>query len=355
MATMHLHMIQNEAPSNQSMTRDFELVIVGAGPIGIACGIEARRRDVRALILEKGCITNSIFNYPTQMVFFSTPQLLEVGDIPFVTLGPKPTRAETLAYYRRAAEHYDLRIQTHEAVEEILGDRGEGGEYVVRTSKGKSYSSRYVVLATGCYDHPNLLGVPGEDLPKVSHYYRDPHPYYRQRVAVVGGQNSAAEAALDLHRCGASVTLIHRRSSLGDSVKYWVRPDIENRIKDGSIQAIFDAGVERIEEDAVLVSSPQGERLRIENDFVFLLTGYRADLRFLRKTGIVLDLETEKPLHDPATMETNLRGLYVAGVVTAGKENGKLFIENTRYHAKLILQDIQRKILVGKDEDDDEG
>lgn len=332
------------------MSTTYDVIVVGAGPLGIACGVEARRRELKALILEKGCLTNSIYGYPTQLVFFSTPQLLEVGDVPFVTAGPKPTRAEALTYYRRVCEYYDLNVQTHERVEEILAEGTDG--YSVRTSRGKLYRTRFVVLATGCYDNANLLGIPGEDLPGVSHYYRESHPYFRQRVAVVGGQNSAAEAALELHRSGAAVTLIHRGLSFGDSVKYWVRPDVENRIREGSIRALFGATVERIEEGAILVRRGEAEPIRVECDFVFLLTGYHADFDFFRRIGVVLDLESQKPLHDPATMETTLRGVYIAGVVAGGRENGKLFIENTRYHAKLIFQDIRRKLMAGAEDDD---
>lgn len=326
----------------------YDVVIIGAGPIGIACGIEASRRGIKAAIFDKGSLTDSIYRYPPQTVFFSSPRLLEIGEVPFVTAGAKSTRHEALQYYRRVVEHFELDVRTFERVEEIRGENTE--EYIVRTSCNSVYEARFVVIATGYYDNPNLLGVPGEDLEKVTHYHRDPHPYYRKKVAVVGGQNSAVEAALDLFHHGAEVTLIHRRAALGDSVKYWLRPDIENRIQEGSIRGIFEAQVERIEENELVVRCPGGESIELENDFVFLMTGYHADFEFLESAGIVLDRESGKPVHDPATMETNLQGLYIAGVIAGGPESSRLFIENTRYHAKLIFQDIDRKLSLETEE-----
>lgn len=321
------------------------VVIVGAGPIGIACGVEARRRGIDAVLLEKGCVANSIYSYPPHTVFFSTSRQLELGGVPFVSSALRPTRSEVLAYYRRVAEHYDLDVRAYQRAEDIRP--APDGWHVVRASGDRFTIARYVVLATGCYDQPNLLGVPGEDSNKVSHYAKDPHAFFRQKVAVVGGQNSSAEAALDLWRHGAEVTLVHRGAALGDSVKYWVRPDIENRIREGSIRAIFEAQVERIEPRWLYVRRRGGEVVPIENDFVFLLTGYHADFDFLGRVGIVFEENTQRPLHDPATLETNVAGIYVAGVVVGGRESGKLFIENTRYHAQLIFQDIQRKSKAG--------
>jgi len=328
------------------MARQPDIIVVGAGPIGIACGIEASRRGITSLILEKGCLVNSIYHYPPQLVFFSSPQLLELAHIPMIIAGTKPKRMEVLAYYRRLAEFFELDVHAYEKVEEVQVE--EDGMYTVRTSKGKAYKTRFVVLATGNYDHPNLIGVPGEDLPKVSHYYKESHPYYRQKVAVVGGQNSAVEASLDLWRHGAEVTLIHRKPSLGEGVKYWLLPDIEARIREGSIRALFDTRVERIEGNHIVVHLADGKTEKIANDFVFILTGYHPDLDFLKRTGVVLDLETLTPLHDPATMETNMPGIYIAGVAAGGR-GSKLFIENTRYHAKLILQSIERKLEGGED------
>ena len=319
-----------------------ELLIVGSGPIGIACGIEAARRGIPAVILEKGCLLDSITRFAPQLVFFSTPELLELADVPFITAGPKPTRGEILQYYRRLAEHFRLDVRTYEAAEHVA--RRSDGRFDVRSSRGASYSPRCVALAIGFYDHANLLGVEGEDLPKVSHYYGDPHPHYHRKVAVIGAQNSAVEAALELHRVGASVTLIHRGPALGSGVKYWLRPDIENRIKEGSIAAHFNTIVERISGESITLRNGGGERFEVANDFVFAMTGYHADFEFLERAGIRLDPETLKPAHDPATMETNVPGLYIAGVAAGGRDANKIFIENSRVHAKLILEDVARKL-----------
>ena len=321
-----------------------DLLIVGSGPIGIACGIEAARRKVPAVILEKGCLLDSVTRFPPHLVFFSTPELLELADVPFITAGPKPTRGEILQYYRRLAEHFRLDVRVYESAERIAR---HDGRFEVRSSRGAEYSPRFVTLAIGFYDHPNLLGIEGENLPKVSHYYGDPHPHYRRRVAVIGGQNSAVEAALELHRVGASVTLVHRGPALGSGVKYWLRPDIENRIKEGSIAAHFDTVVERIAEETITLRNGRGERFEIPNDFVFAMTGYHADFGFLERAGIRLDPGTLKPAHDPATMETNVPGLYIAGVAAGGRDANKIFIENSRVHARLILEDIERKLAAG--------
>ncbi len=318
------------------------VVIVGAGPIGIACGVEAKRRGIDAVLLEKGCIANSIYAYPPNLVFFSSARQLEIGGVPFVCAGHRPTRAEVLTYYRRVVEHYELDVRSYQRVEDIRTDSDRG--HLVQASGDRLYAARYVVLATGCYDHPNLLGVPGEDSSNVSHYAKEGHAFFRQKVTVVGGQNSAVETALDLLKSGAEVTLVHRGASLGDSVKYWLRPEIENRIADGSIRAFFEAQVERIERRKVLIRTKTEECLRLESDFVFILTGYHADFAFLARAGVVLEEDTQRPLHDPATLETNVPGIYVAGTVAGGRETGKLTIETTRYHAQLIFQDIQRKL-----------
>jgi thioredoxin reductase (NADPH) len=317
-----------------------ELLIVGSGPIGIACGIEAARRGVPAVIVEKGALLNSICRFAPQLVFFSTARLLELADVPFVTSGPKPTRAEILQYYRRLVEHFDLDVRLHEPIQGVEALPGSG--FRVRSTR-ETHAARFVVLAIGFYDLPNLLGIEGEDLPKVSHYYADPHPFFRRRVAVIGGQNSAVEAALELQRTGAVVTLIHRGPALGDGVKYWIRPDIENRIKEGSIGAFFNTTVVRITERSLVLRAPDGTVRELENDFVFALTGYHADRAFLERAGIHIDPETLKPRHDPRTMETNVPGLYVAGVAAGGREANKIFIENSRVHALMILDDVMQK------------
>ncbi len=320
---------------------EIELIIVGAGPIGIACGVEASRAGLSHLLIEKGCLTNSIHRFAANLVFFSTPNLLEIGDVPFITAGPKPARGEVLLYYRRVAEHFRLNLRLYEKVLEVERD-GKGG-FVVASDQGR-YAARRVVLAIGFYDHPNRLGVPGEELPKVSHFYREPHPYFRQKVAVIGGQNSAAEAALDLWRNGAEVTLIHRHEQLGSSLKYWIRPDLENRLREGSIKALFNAEVARIEAKSITVKNSGGQLATLENDFVFAMTGYHPDFEFLEKMGIRLESEKMKPALDPDTMETNVPGMYIAGVATGGKETGQIFIENGREHAKKIVRDILGKV-----------
>lgn len=310
-----------------------DLVVVGAGPIGIACGVEAARAGISCRLLEKGCVTDAIFQFPPQLVFFSTPELLEIGDIPMLISGPKPSRVDLLKYYRRVAEHFSLDVRTHEKVLSVEGDRESG--FVLRTTRGE-HRARRVVLAVGFYDHPNLLGIPGEDLEKVSHYYTEPFPHYRRDVAVIGGQNSAAEAALELYRQGARVTLIHRGESLGRSVKYWVRPDLENRIAEGSIRAHFETVVTRIEETSIELRHADGSTSTIPNDFVFALTGYHADFEFLEGAGIRLEGEKRRPAHDPESMETNRPGVYIAGVATGGTDTTRIFIENGREHARRI-------------------
>jgi thioredoxin reductase (NADPH) len=318
----------------------FDLVIVGAGPIGIACGVEAVRAGLSHLLIEKGCLTSALYRFPSNVVFFSTANLLEIGDVPLVVAGAKPSRRELLIYYRRVAEHYRLSVRLYERVLDVAAS---GGGFEVRSDRAR-YRARQVVLANGFYDHPKLLGVPGEELPKVSHYYTEPYPYYRQRVAVVGAQNSAVEAALDLHRNGVQdLTLIHRGPGLGSAIKYWVRPDIENRIREGSIRALFDTDVVRIEESSIVLRRrlPGGDRIEtLENDFVLAMTGYRSDLEFLVRLGIRLEGEKRRPVFDPETMETNVPGLFVAGVAAGGLDTNRIFIENGRVHAKVIASTI---------------
>jgi thioredoxin reductase (NADPH) len=321
-----------------------DVLVVGAGPTGMACAIEAQRAGFNSLIVDKGCLVNSIYHYPSNMVFFTTPELLEIGDIPFTTAMAKPNRLEALEYYRRVAEHYDLRIHQYEWVKTITG---KDGDFRITTTDRHSaihdYRARKVVLATGYYDLANLLNVPGEDLEKVFHYYRDPHPSYNADVLVIGGKNSAAEAALDLWRHGARVTIVHRGPQMHNNVKYWVRPDIENRIKSGQIPAHFNSTVREINDDCVELKTPSGA-VRLKNDFVFALTGYHPDYDFLRSVGIELSSEQLRPVCDPETLESNVPGVYVAGVIVAGSRTSEIFIENGRFHGKLIANHLREKL-----------
>ena len=326
------------------MNDRFDVLVVGAGPTGLACGIEAQRADLKLLILEKGCLVNSLFHYPPNMTFFTTRELLEIGDLPFVSVNIKPARAEALEYYRRVADHYHLPIHYEERVTRV---RKEDGTFVIdtdlRSGQHCQYHSRNVVLATGYYDLPNLMNVPGEDLPKVSHYYREPHQFFGRRVAVIGGGNSAAIAALDLYRYGAEVTLVVRERELSRHIKYWIRPDLENRIKEGSVHALFGSEVTEIAHDWVLARNSEGETLRLENDFVFALTGYHPDFDFLRSAGVRIDPNTCRPECSTETRETNVAGLYLAGVIIAGMDTNEIFIENGRFHGKQIVDDIKWK------------
>ncbi len=321
-----------------------DLLVVGAGPTGLACAIEAEKAGFKALVVDKGCLVNSLYHYPISMVFFTTPELLEIGDIPFTTSSPKPTRIEALEYYRRVAEHFQLHVRQYEWVKTITG---EDGKFCVTTTDRNSaihdYRARKIVIATGYYDLANQLDIPGEDLEKVFHYYKEPHPYYDTDVVVIGGKNSAAEAALDLWRHGARVTLIYRGEQMHHHVKYWVRPDIENRIKAGEIGAYFRSTVQEIGPDFVVVKTPSGT-LRLKNDFVFALTGYHPDYDFLRSIGIELSPEQLRPVCDPETLESNVPGIYVAGVIVAGSRTNEIFIENGRFHGKLIAGNLSEKL-----------
>ncbi|HTS77357.1 MAG TPA: YpdA family putative bacillithiol disulfide reductase [Bryobacteraceae bacterium] len=314
----------------------FDVVVVGAGPTGLACGIELKRRGVSAVLIDKGCVVNSLYNYPTNMVFFTTPELLEIGDIPMTSLNEKPVRAEALKYYRRVADHYQLDIRQYERVEKIAG---EDGAFVTHSLDmhgcPHSYESKKAILAMGYYDVPNKLKVPGEDLPKVTHYYKEPHPYYNHDVLVIGAKNSAAIAALELHWSGARVTLVHRGEGISSKVKYWIKPNIENRIKSGEIRAFFHSTVEQIEEKWVILNTPSG-RETLRNDFVFALIGYRPDLEFLEQHGIRFDPKTARPHMHPETLESDRKGMYLAGVLVAGMHTNEIFIENGRFHGKAI-------------------
>lgn len=316
------------------------VVIIGAGPIGLATAIELKQRGIKSLIIERGCLVNSIYHYPANMTFFSTSDKLEIGNIPFISHGPKPTRKEALEYYRRAAEHYDLNIRLYE---EVTSVDGKDGEFEVNTDKG-SYKAEKVVLATGFYGQENLLNIPGEELPKVTHYYDDPHKYAWQDVVIVGAGNSAADAALETWRANANVTLVIRESELKQTIKYWVLPDIENRIKEGSINAYFNSDLIEIREDEVDIQTPNGKKT-ISNDFVLAMTGYHPHFGLMKKLGIDLTEDVKQmPVHSEKTLETNRNGLYVAGVVCGGMDTSSLFIENTRIHANHIAGHIEASL-----------
>ncbi len=321
-----------------------DVLVIGAGPTGLACAIEVQKVGLKALIIDKGCVVNSIYNYPANMVFFTTPELLEIGDIPFNTAHQKPTRQEALEYYRRVAEHYRLHIFQYQWVKTVTGEDGKFRVTATDRSGGvHDYLARKVIVATGYYDLPNLLDIPGEDLPKVFHYYREPHPFYDSDVVVIGGKNSAAEAALDLWRHGARVTLVHREAQLHNHIKYWVRPDIENRIKNGEITACFSSTVEEIGDGFVVVNAPEGP-IHLKNDFVFALIGYHPDFDFLTSMGIELGTEQCRPVCDPETLESNVPGIYVAGVIVAGSRTNEIFIENGRFHSQWIAADLKEKL-----------
>lgn len=313
-----------------------DVLIIGAGPIGLTCGIEAAKAGLSYIIIEKGCLVNSLYNYPANMTFFSTSEKLEIGDIPFVSISLKPTRAEALEYYRRAAIHYNLNIRLFELVSKVSDS---GSEFLVETTKA-AYIAKNIIVATGFYDVPVKLNIEGEDLPKVSHYYKDPHYYAMQRVAVIGAGNSAVDAALETYRKSAEVTMIIKGDEIDSRVKYWVRPDIVNRIKEGSIKAYFNARVTAIRESEIDIESTEG-KITIANDFVLAMTGYRPNFNFLRDIGINCSIDDRKlPSHNPDTMETNIPGIYMAGVVCGGMDTHTYFIENSREHAVKIINNI---------------
>jgi thioredoxin reductase (NADPH) len=321
-----------------------DVVVIGAGPTGLACAIEAQKVGLKVLVIEKGCLVNSIYNYPTNMVFFTTPELLEIGDIPFACANPKPTRREALEYYRRVAEHYQLHIHQYCWVKTVTGhDNDFRVTATDRAGNIHDYHARKVIVSTGYYDLPNMLSVHGEDLPKVFHYYREPYPYYDCDVIVVGGKNSATEAALDLWRHGARVTLVHRDERIHPNVKYWVRPDVENRIKAGEIRAFFSSSMLEIGKDFAIIQTPKGS-IRVNNDFVFALIGYHPDYDFLSSVGLELSEEQFRPFCDPETLETNVPGIYAAGVIVAGSRTSEIFIENGRFHGRLIAADLRQKL-----------
>ena len=316
------------------------VIIVGAGPIGLATAIELKRKNIPAKIIERGCLVNSIFHYPKDMTFFSTSERLEIGDVPFISHNPKPTRREALEYYRRAAESYDLDIHLYEEVQDISG---QDQAFTIKTDKD-SYEASKVVIATGFYDVPKMMNIPGEELDKVRHYYDEAHAYAWQDVLVIGGGNSAVDAALETYRANANVTLAVRDSQIKESVKYWVKPDIQNRIKNGEIAGYFNTEVKEIKQQEVVLDTPRGIKT-IANDFVLAMTGYKPNFELMKSFGIDLTDDADKmPVYDEKTLETNRRGMYVAGVVCGGMDTSKLFIENTRVHAEHIANDIQEKI-----------
>jgi thioredoxin reductase (NADPH) len=317
----------------------YDLIIVGAGPIGLACGIEAEKAGLNYLIIEKGCLVNSLYNYPLNMTFFSTSERLEIGNVPFISHGPKPNRFEALEYYRRVAETWKLRMKLYE---NVIGTERKNDLHHLTTEKG-NYAARAIVLALGFYDLPYLLNVPGENLAKVKHYYDEPHPYYRQKIVVVGAANSAVDVALETWRKGAEVTMVIRENSIRESVKYWVRPDIENRISEGSIKAYFNSQIHQISESFVEIKTREGN-IKLPNDFVLAMTGYQPPFGFMELFGIKFrDDSDHTPVYNENTMETSSENVYLAGVVCGGLRTNKWFIENSRVHAELVIRDLLTK------------
>jgi len=324
-----------------------DVLVIGAGPTGLACAIDAQRAGFSVVVVDKGCLCNSLFHYPAHMTFFTTPELLEIGSMPFSSPNQKPNRNEALEYYRKVAEHYHLNVLQYHTVD---GVSGSDGNFLVATTDrfGRSINlrARKLIVATGYYDLPNYLNIPGEDLSKVKHYYHEPHPYFGLNVLVIGGKNSAAIAALDLWRHGAKVTLVHRGAEMHRHVKYWILPDINNRVKNGEITAYFNSSVTSIGEDTVTLATPDGEKT-LANDFVFALTGYHPDFGFIESLGVSLDEENDRcPVCDPGSLESNVPGIYLAGVIVAGERTNEIFIENGRFHGKLIADSLRSKLLV---------
>ena len=325
-----------------------DVLVIGAGPTGLACAIDAQEAGFRVVVVDKGCLCNSLFHYPAHMTFFTTPELLEIGRMPFSSPNQKPTRNEALEYYRKVSEHYRLDVRQYQTVDRVTGN---DGEFCVATTDrfGRlgEIRARKLIVATGYYDLPNYLGIEGEELVKVKHYYHEPHPFFGLEVLVIGGKNSAAIAALDLWRHGAKVTLVHRGKEMHRHVKYWILPDINNRVKNGEITAYFESTVERIGKDTVTLRTPDGEKT-IANDFVFALTGYHPDFGFLEKLGVRLDAANDRcPVCDASTLESNVPGIYLAGVIVAGERTNEIFIENGRFHGKLIADSLRETMGVG--------
>jgi thioredoxin reductase (NADPH) len=320
-------------------TTHYPIIIIGGGPIGLACGIEAKKAGIPYLILEKGCLVNSLYNYPANMTFFSTSERLEIGDVPFVSVNAKPTRAEALEYYRRVTVAYKLNINLFEEVNTV---ERNANEFNIQTTK-QTYTADHIIIASGFYDIPYLLNVKGEHLSKVTHYYKDPHFYAFQKVIVVGANNSAVDAALETWRKGADVTMVIREKEVGERVKYWVRPDVVNRIEEGSIKAYYESSIIEIKEHEVIIQTPDGIKT-IENDWVIAATGYQPNLSFLEKMGIALSNDdVRKPDYNEETHETNVPNIYLAGVICGGMNTSRLFIENSREHAQKIIHTIKQK------------
>lgn len=318
----------------------FDTIIIGAGPIGLACGIEAKKRGLSYLILEKGCLVNSIYHYPVNMRFFSTSDKIEIGDVPFVSINNKPTREEALEYYRRVKNHWDLDVNLYE---EVFDVKKEAEVFQIQTAK-KTYEAKTVVIATGFYDVPNQLNVEGEHLTKVKYYYDNPHRYIDQNVLIVGAANSACDAALECWRKGAKVTMVIRKSTINSRVKYWIKPDIENRIKEGAIKAYFESTVSKITDNQVVIHTKEGEKV-IENDFVLALIGYQPNFPWLTKIGLEFSEDVKRiPCYDEHSYETNVPDVFIAGVVCGGRITNRWFIENARFHAERVMNEIERKL-----------
>ena len=332
--------MKHKKPSGQRC----DVIVVGAGPTGLACAIEAQKVGANVLVIDKGCLVNSLYHYPTNMLFFTTPELLEIGDIPFSSANQKPTREEALVYYRRVAQHYKLKVNQYQRVMSVTGHDNDFRIVTVDFHEQMhEYKTRKVIVSTGYYDLPNYLGINGEHLPKVLHYYKEPYPYQDTDVIVIGGKNSAAISSLDLWRHGARVSLVHRGAGLSSHIKYWILPDIENRIKNGEIRAHFNSAVIDIGPETALIRTSQGD-VELKNDFVFALTGYHPDYDFLRAMGIELLGEQLRPACDPQTLESNVHGIYIAGVILAGTRTNEIFIENGRFHGQHIAKDLKRKL-----------
>jgi thioredoxin reductase (NADPH) len=322
----------------------FDVLVIGAGPTGMASAIEAQRAGLSAVLVDKGCLVNSLFHYPANMTFFTTPELLEIGDIPFTTPNQKPNRQEALEYYRNVAQHYRLDVRQYQQVTAVSGGNNHFRVHTQdRYEKAHEYAAKKIVVATGYYDLPNWLQIPGERLAKVMHYYREPHPYFDSDVLVIGAKNSAAIAALELWRRGARVTVVHRGPGIHQNVKYWIKPDIENRIKNREVTAYFNSCVLEILPESVRIRTPEGERT-LKNDFVFALTGYHPDYEFLTSLGIELQNPEMRPVCNPQTFESNVPGIYVAGVIVAGARTSEIFIENGRFHGRQIAADLKNKL-----------
>ena len=322
----------------------YDTAIIGAGPTGLACAIEIEKKGLKAIVIEKGCLVNSLYNYPTNLTFFTTPELLEIGGLPMTSVREKPNRTEALKYYRRVAMHYKLDVRQYELVDTVEGSDGDFTiKTTLRTGEPHEHRAKKVIISTGYYDIPVKLGAPGEDLDKVLHYYQDPHPYYDCDIAVVGGKNSAAIYALECYRAGARVTIIHRDDSMHKNVKYWIRPDINNRIKNNEIQAYFNSSVVEVRPTEIIINTPEGEKT-LPNDFVLAMTGYQPDTALLARIGVEFDPETRRPRSNETSLESDRPGLYLAGVVVAGMHTGEIFIENGRFHGGQIATDIAAKL-----------